>query len=402
MFRGGFESAPYPLGGDGGVEGITAEQHSRICADVVAAWRTLPIAIVGVDMPGATASFFLSRFGTGTSNTNAPTISTDGTSHTITFPQQIEDEMGVPQSLKITHAVAVALSTAGTRCPVSVISNSAVSVKTWVTGGTTTDTRDFVIEIYGSWGDDRTIDSYGGSLTKKNDVKEHPAPYAAQIYRDLQNQRGSAYTTKPGTFVHVENMAIARQVASVCYRLPEKLQNNASGPRKADEGLDYWAACLGLQKRPTETVGAFRERAALHRRLSKGGTYDNLRDEVSTLLGPAFISIEFNHDGEFETPSTNTYWPVINPGPDSYDLGGGTWLSDRSQVIINAERPGGMSEPDFSQLMNSDLFELVDRMIPAWATAQWRDADSVRTVWDGAGVLWDGGATWDQLFDWNS
>jgi hypothetical protein len=119
-------------------------------------------------------------------------------------------------------------------------------------------------------------------------------------------------------------------------------------------------------------------------------------------LGPLFVGITFNHDGEFETPPANTYWPGINPGPDSYDLGGGAWISERAQIIINAERPGGMSVAEYQAIMNGDLFELVDRLIPAWCTAQWRDSESLRVVWDDPDLFWDDVAVWGKLFDWNS
>ena len=404
MFRGGFEPAPFRLGGAGNEEGITPEQHARMCADLVAMWRSLPLAVVEVDDDGTVLSY-KGRNGSGVSA--APTVVAAGSGvYTLTwsnqYPTGYKDEK---HNWSIRTASVGNNQSATTPYPAAVTTTGAISVvvSTYRESNSTPTDAAFTLAVYGDFGPDRSIGDYGGSVAKKSDVTEHPIPYAASIYRDLQTQRGSAYSTKTGTLVHAENVAISRLFSATSFRLPDKLQNNASGPLKADEGLEYWARSLKLQQRDGESREAFRARASLHRRLSKGATYDNLRDEISTLLGDAFVGVTLNHDGNFETPPTSTYWPVINPGAGDYDLGGGSWYSERAQIIINAQQPGGMPANEFNSLMNEDLFELVDRLIPAWCTAQWQDEDAVRVVWDGSGVTWNGtGITWDNLFDWNS
>ncbi len=403
MFRGGFEPLPAPLGGDGGVEGLTAAQHGRICADLLAAWRTQPLAVVFVASDG-TMTGYLSRAGSGIYHTSAPTVSKTGTGdYRITWASYYETEDELKHPWHVTSAV-VSPEITGTYLYgyASTTSTTIVDIETKNSSGTNVDAG-FTIEVYGSWGPRRSLGDYSGSTGRKDDTREHPVPYAAQIYEDLKQQRGSAYTQKAGTLVHAENLTIARTMSSASFRLAEKYRNNAIGPAKSDEALPYWSRVLGLSQGPDEDKFKFRDRLAIHFKPSKGATYDNMVSEFSTLLGDAFVSITRNHDDEFESPPATTYWPVINPGPDTYDIGGGAWLSERAQVIINVQQPGGMSEGEFHQLVNVSLFRLVDTLLPAWCTAQWQNADSLRIVWDGAGITWDGtDVTWDNLFDWNS
>ena len=401
-FDGGFSPLPGRLGG-GDLESLNANQHARLCADLLAVRRTAPLAVAKITVDESESTATLDSFITQQPGTvPLPVINFNGGDPgwniSLLFPSTTSDNTPDGRVQINLHGASVTPMTSAAQL-LGVEANGNLA-RVWAT---TDIDATFTVAVYGQSGDFNTeIGSYGGSLTKTDDTSENPTPYAALIYRDLQSQRGSAYTNKPDTLVHCENLAIARTLASECFRLPDKLKNNASGPAKADEGLEYWTKSLGLGHRLGESLEALRARATLHRKPGVGATYDNLVDEVSTLLGDSFVGITLQFDDDFETPPTNTYWPVINPGPVSFDIGGGAWLTERSQIIIDVTQPAGTTDGEFSQLMNVDLFLLIDELIPIWCTAQWRDENSVLVAWDTSGLTWDDGSEWDDLFDWNS
>ncbi len=389
---------PLKLGGDSRT-GWTAAGHARFCADLVAINRTLPLATMTVVVAAsvATVTHYFGRNGSGVEH--APTVASSGTGLlTVTFPGRIETADGRSlvwnvRSARMTAHGSTLLKPGVTATPGRVTSIAIVNGSNVATDGTLT------VTFYGTWGEPAQIGDYDGDLNKENDVTEHPVPYAAAWYRDLQAQRGSAFTTKPTSLVHAENMAIARMQASIGSRLPDKLRNQAT-PVRADDSLEYWSLVLAVPRRPGEPRWSLRQRCVIHYRAAQAPTYQNVRTAISDLIGDAFLDLELQHSEGFETPSTNTYWPVINPGPSGYDIGGGAWLSDRAQVIIRAQQPGGMSNGEFSQLMNVQLFQLVDRMLPAWVTAQWRLPGEDGAYWDH--FYWDDGTKWDYSFDWNA
>ncbi len=387
---------PLKLGGDART-GWTAAGHARFAADLVAVGRTASLATMTIVVSGgsATVTHYFGRNGVGIEH--APTVSSSGMGLLrIEFPGRIETADG----RKLVWAVRSCRTTvqgstfrkAGPTARPATVTNIAILDSAGAAADAT-----LTVSFFGTWGEPARIGDYDGDLNKENDVTEHPVPYAAAWYRDLQAQRGSAFTTKPVSLVHAENLAIARLQASIGSRLPDKLRNQAT-PVRADESLEYWSTVLGVPRRPGEPRWSLRQRCVVHYKAALPPTYQNVRTAISDLLGDAFVDLELQHSEGFETPSTNTYWPTINPGPDTYNIGGGAWLSDRAQVIIRAQQPGGMSNGEFSQLMNVQLFQLVDRMLPAWVTAQWREEEG-SAVW--GGFYWGDGTRWGYLFDWN-
>ena len=119
-----------------------------------------------------------------------------------------------------------------------------------------------------------------------------------------------------------------------------------------------------------------------------GPTLANVTAAVTALLGSAFVAVHTTVGSDLETPPTITYWPGVNPGASSYSLGGGTWLSERAHLWVEVIRPSGMEFADFNKLMNVQLFELLDRMLPAWATFNW--ATSAGFVVDVSQLDFDG------------
>lgn len=394
MYRGGHEPAPYRLGG-GDAEGVSAEQQSRMCADLLGMWRMVPLAVVSVNSNGTVASYN-GRNGSGLGF--APSVVLSGNRFTLTWDSAYDNELEEAHSWVVRAAFATINETdSGYVGTIRSLSPTTVVVDISL-GGTGGYEKDFTLTIYGDWGPPRTIGYYGGSVNKRNDTTEHPDPYSAQIYRDLQAQTGDAYTKDPASLVHAKRVAKSRLWASVGYRLPDALRNNST-PGGADMGQEYWSSVLGVQARSGEDQYSLRERQKIHYRAgSRGPTYPNLIEDVSELLGDAFVSITVAHDDQLETPSLGTYWPTINPGNANYDIGGGAWYSNRAQIIVNARQPSGLTAGEYSQLMNVELFQLLDRSIAITATAQWRDAEDAN-VWNNN--VWNG-TVWTYPFDWNT
>jgi hypothetical protein len=218
-----------------------------------------------------------------------------------------------------------------------------------------------------AWSRDASIGDYGGELLKEDCTAEADEPYAAMWLRELHAMRGSAYTTKAGTLVDAENVAIARYFGSVFSRTPEKFRANAT-PARADERIPYWATVLAVPNKPTDPTWLVRKRCAAHFKAAQDQTLDNVTAAVSDLLGDAFVEVHTYEGTDLDTPPTNTYWPGVNPGDPTFSLGGGAWMSPRSHVWIETAIPAGMSVSDYQALIRVQLNALLDPWLPAHAT----------------------------------
>jgi hypothetical protein len=216
-----------------------------------------------------------------------------------------------------------------------------------------------------AWARGGDIGDVDGDL-EKHDCQTEETPYAAMILRDLQASRGSAYTKLTGTFVHVENLALARFLSAVFYRKPEKFRCNML-PGTSAERLPYWQQLLGVPSQLDEPARVTRQKLAVHYRGSVGATIQVLREELSRLLGEAYVDVYAAKGTDLESPPTDTYWPVINPGSADMDIGGGGWFSGRSTIIVEYTQPVGMPDGELDRLLNVDMYALLDRLLPGWA-----------------------------------
>lgn len=223
-----------------------------------------------------------------------------------------------------------------------------------------------------AWTREGAIGDYGGATDKRASETEGTTPYAATVYRELQAQRGSAYSKDTGNLVHVENLALARTLSAVWFRLPERYRANAL-PHTSDERLEYWATVLGI---PFSGVPRWRVRqlCAAHYRATLGPTLDNVTQAVSALLGDAFVQVSTTVGTDLDNPPDPTKWPGVNPGGDATALsdpavaGQGSWFSTRCHLVVEMTQPSGMSDAEFINLRDVQLTGLLDRMLPAWAT----------------------------------
>lgn len=220
-----------------------------------------------------------------------------------------------------------------------------------------------------TWSRARKIGHYGGAPDKRDSQTEGARPYAWRWYRELQAMRGSAYSTETETLVHVENLAMARSEAART-RAAEKLITNRL-PATSDEKLEAHVEAMRVDVFPDDTRHDIRLRCAAKDKAAKGNHERQVDDALKALLGDAFVRIWRQRGSDYGTPPTQTFWPGVNPGPSAYNLGGGCWLSERANLVIEVQQPAWMTSGEFLQLVNVHMFDLLTWMLPAYMTFNW-------------------------------
>jgi hypothetical protein len=366
MAFGAFAPMPLRLGGSA-QEGWTAEQHARIAADLVNVGRVAPLAVLTYDSSGTIVSY-MGQNGVGPAH--APTVNPFAS-----FVRRLDWERAYrgPRWLKgareeefpwaISHIqIHPHDQTTGTW-------NGACSSNRVLIGGNVPGRATLI--VYGTWLPAPSIGSYGGDPNKENSSTEGETPYAAAVYRDLQSMRGSAYTTKPATFVHAENLALARLWGYTAYRLPEKMRASAV-PARSDERLPYWVNVLGIAVRPGEEQWQIRQRCAAAYKATLGPIISNVQQVLRDLLGPeVYVDANVPDYPSLVTDPPQTYWPGGDPGFPEIDLGGGTWTSRRSQLIVKVNWPPSMTYGEFVNLLDVQMYQVLDDLLPAWMTWTW-------------------------------
>lgn len=237
---------------------------------------------------------------------------------------------------------------------------------------------DVTVQLEGqpTWSRYRSIGHYGGALDKENSSTEGRIPYAWVFYRELRGGRGSAYrTVYEGTktgLVHAENVAMARSEAGR-WRTANRLQNNCV-PVTSDETLDTWLEILKVKIQPEDTIQDIRLRCATKYEAGIGPTARFVDDSVDRLLGDTFVRSWRLRGSDLATPPTPTYpiyTPMYDAGPAAYWLTTYAWVSSRAHYIVEVQQDPNMLLADFLTLVNVHLFDLLDPMLPAWATFNW-------------------------------
>lgn len=124
MALGGFAPCPLPLGGTA-VDGLTAEQHARIAADLKAAVQGAPFAIYSA------VTHYLAQYGVGIGA--LPLVSSGGVGITdFIWNPSYSDEYGNVYPVNIKHAIATQVWTgaAPAWCSVEITSPTSLTVHT--------------------------------------------------------------------------------------------------------------------------------------------------------------------------------------------------------------------------------------------------------------------------------
>jgi hypothetical protein len=226
-----------------------------------------------------------------------------------------------------------------------------------------------------AWSRQADIGDYGGDPDKEDSTTEGAAPYAWHVYRSLQSMRGTAYSPDTsGTLVHAENLAIARLMAAVYYRLPEKVVANST-PERADEKLAQWVTVLRVRERDGDQAWQLRRKCMAKFRMALGPTQQTTDDAIRELLGDVYVQSLRAAGADLATPPTNTYWPGVNPGDAALSLGGGAWCSPRAHLGVKVVRPTSGDDAQFLDLVGVQVFDLLDSLVPAWCTFEWTTGD---------------------------
>jgi hypothetical protein len=378
---GGFAPLPLRLGDD-----FTPEQHARLCADVAAMKRTAPLCVLSFVKAGAsvTISNYIGRDGEGETAPDGSariTATVLGVGDVLLeLAGTLDDATGETQPVNLVHARATLAQSGGGKTLTGCAEN-AVRVLTYDATNTLADCAATVV-LYTADRDGIAASTthadfrdYGGDLNKRASETEGERPYAFAWYDELRAMRGSAYSKEAGTLVHCENLAIARSEAART-RCAEKLYKN-SIPSTADEKLSSWATALGVHSRNGDRPADIRARCSAKFRAVLAPTVRNVDEAIAALLGDVYVSSSRIIGSALSSPPAITYWPTFNPGPASHGIARDTsgdrapWLSERYHLTVVVQRPAAMPEGEFLDLVNIQLHQLLDSMLPAWATFSW-------------------------------
>jgi len=363
---GGLCPLPLRLGGTRAETAWTASDQSAVCRDLVAVARVLPFAHVVTDRDGAVLRY---RGVNGLSSEHHPVVTAEDVGplrflHFV-FPAEWEDSLGLRRSVNIKTAEASPANAAQADVLTAEVNNAAGRQR--VTVGSMNAGGYVQLTVWGSYLDYVRIEDYGGA-TDKTDCEPEKTPYAWNFLNALRDARGSGYTRERGGLVHVENMALARAHAA-SWRRAERLACNAN-PGTALEKAEEWRQVLGVRRRDRDTDATLRTRNAAKMRAALGPTRATVDDAVAELMGPLYVRTWRNYDPTTMADDPGTFWPGVNPGAATRDLGGGAWYSDRQHVVVELVQPAAVGALEWQDKL-ADLTELLDLMLPATCTFDW-------------------------------
>jgi hypothetical protein len=133
---GGFAPLPLRLGGST-TNGLTAAQHARACADMVALVRRAELARIGLTTGSTAVSSYQALWETGVAN--APTITAGVGWAKATWDAGFRDPFEVYQAISITGAEVGVAAIGGTTASYVINAPNAVTVYTWTHAGVAAD-----------------------------------------------------------------------------------------------------------------------------------------------------------------------------------------------------------------------------------------------------------------------
>jgi hypothetical protein len=116
--------SPLPLRLSDHKDGLSARQHARICADLVAMVRSAPLAIIRVSLDTGDVLASLAQFGF-----TAPTVVVNATGHiTVTWPRSHADQFDAAAAMNLTSARASSHSATAVACTTEIAAPFEVDV----------------------------------------------------------------------------------------------------------------------------------------------------------------------------------------------------------------------------------------------------------------------------------
>lgn len=224
-----------------------------------------------------------------------------------------------------------------------------------------------------AWSRQASIGDYDGALDKEN-CRTETTPYAWVWYQDYTAMLGTAFSILQYGIVHSRKIAVARLECAKT-RAAERAICNAM-PETADELLDKWALAMAVPAYPEDDRAQVRQRCAAKLAAANGPDFAGIDDSLRSLLGAIFVRTYRTTGTSLANPPPHTFWSG-NPGAPGLSLGGGTWMSERSHLAVQVQRPADAELGAFLRTVNIAMFQHLDRLLPAWSTFGW-------TVWDTA------------------
>jgi hypothetical protein len=355
---GGHAPCPLRLGGGAPEETWTAQQQSRMAADVLAAYRTLPFARLTVTRASSGASPVLTKWSSKAPETteNEPTITGDHPNDiVIAFPRAPNDFKDDPRSLKIT-GLKVSRHNSDSPAQGSITAPHIVTIDP-----NDSSDLDFTVTIYATWNEPE-LEDYGGDLDKEDTTTER-APYSWIWYQELGAVLGSAYGQQSTGYVHSRKIAVSRALSAVSRR--DEMARLSSTPGTAHPNvLDEWVKVLQVPSSDSDSIGATRRRAEAQFAARSGQDLLQFERTVEDLLGNRYVGLE-----TFDATDPDGTWPSY------YDLGSGVWASTRSKVLVDVARPTNSADQEFNTLMNVHFVRIADRVAPAWVWFDWTSTE---------------------------
>jgi hypothetical protein len=178
----------------------------------------------------------------------------------------------------------------------------------------------------------RFAGDYGASVDKSISSFEGETPYAWQWLQEMRQVRGDAFSTAPGSFTEMENVALARHFGMV-QRLAERHAANQL-PESADQSLGRWAKILNIGTSHNRDF-ELRDIAAAKLALTIAGpTAAGITAAAERVFRHNFVQVH-RFEGTIDWPPYPTFWPAgLFIGPGALDIGAGVWSSIRYHYLI--------------------------------------------------------------------
>jgi hypothetical protein len=365
MSFGGFAPLPERLGTDPETA-RSATQHARLTADTVALRRVADICAFSFTTDGVTATITSYEGANGEGLGWAPdTITVNGTGD-VTFAWSARvfvDDYGTARPLGIR---GFDLGGAGSAFATGALVDGGIRVRLWnAVGAAVNGSAD--VTLHG--GVNATIGAYDGAFDKEDSNTEGDEPYAYSWYQSYSAMLGDGFSTARRGLVHAKKLALARLQAGL-QRCAERALAN-SIPETADECLEAWAKVLAVPLRDGAERWRVRQQCAVKFQTGRGPTAGDIDAALQSILGDLYVETIRQNANPLSSPPAQTYWPGGTPGPMSVALGGYAWFSERASLTVRVTYPPAGDESSFFQRVNVDLFQYLDRRLPATAQFNW-------------------------------
>lgn len=195
---------------------------------------------------------------------------------------------------------------------------------------------------------------FGGGRTRVQEVLE-----------GVVADRGDALdATNSDTVVYVESLAIARVIAAA-WSTNERLSRLWTPMRTSMDVITRWEKILALTPTVSDTNLARRTRVQeVLERFGQPSVHAQIVEALAEKLGDAFVAVEYiGIDNAVIAVPDGTYpWGSVAAGTP--------WSSTVAHILVRLQKPAGRTENDFYQEA-SRVVDLLDPLIPSWATFDW-------------------------------